>query len=463
MKRYCALMVLAVIVSANTAFAQIDTVSNLPTSDKLYGLSKFWSEASQNFAYFDHAKINWDSAYRAFIPQIIATKSTWQYYRVMSRFCALLKDGHTDIDFPSQLIPPKASRFKWIYIENFDKKLIVTDIPVQYKDKIPLGSELISVDGLPAKQYAEKEIIPYISSSTEHVLWDRAAGMMFYGEDTSRVWHLKLRSPAGKMIDHDYQYHTYRAKWEKRTTNPPYKLLDFKMIDGVGYLKLSSFADDSLINKFKVILPQLYTCKGVIIDIRNNGGGDGSIGAEILKYFTDQKTLVGSAWRTRENIAAFKAWGVTNLSDTTQFDKMDPWQQRNRLSALDDYWYKGGTTRIQNNITDKKISVPLIVLCNHNTASAAEDFLIMLSQLQGRATTIGQRTFGSTGQPMPLKLPGLNARICAKRDTYPDGKDFVGIGIIPDIEVPRNVNDVLKGTDTELQVALKEIKSKIHQ
>jgi len=462
MKKYCALMVLAVVVSANTAFAQIDTVSNLPTSDKLYGLSKFWSEASQNFAYFDHAKINWDSTYRAFIPQIIATKSTWQYYRVMSRFCALLKDGHTDIDFPTQLLKPKSSRYKWIYIENFDKKLIVTDVPAQYKDKIPLGSELIGVDGIPAKQYAEKEIIPYISSSTEHVLWDRAAGMMFYGEDTSRVWHLKLRSPAGKIIDHDYQYHSYRAKWERKTTTPPYQLLNFKVIDGIGYLKLSSFGDDSLIDKFKAVLPQLYTCKGVIIDIRNNGGGDGSIGAEILKYFTDEKTLVGSAWKTRENIAAFKAWGINNLSDTTQFDKMDPWQQRNRLSALDNYWYKGGTTRIQNNITDKKISVPLIVLCNHNTASAAEDFLIMLSQLKGRATVIGQRTYGSTGQPMPLKLPGLEARICAKRDTYPDGKDFVGVGIIPDIEAPQNVNDVLKGTDSELEVALKEIKSKIH-
>ena len=102
------------------------------------------------------------------------------------------------------------------------------------------------------------------------------------------------------------------------------------------------------------------------------------------------------------------------------------------------------------------------MLTNHYTASAAEDFLIILSQLKGRATVIGQRTYGSTGQPMPLKLPGLDARICTKRDTYPDGKDFVGIGVIPDIEVPQNVNDVLKGTDSELQVALKEMKSKVH-
>lgn len=462
MKKHCIVMVFAVMLSAKAAFAQIDTVANLSTSDKLYGLSKFWSEASQNFAYFDHAKINWDSAYRAFIPQVIATKSTWQYYQVMTRFCALLKDGHTDIDFPLQLFPPKSSRYKWIYIENFDKKFIVTDIPVQYKDKIPLGSELISVDGVPAKQYAEKEIIPYISSSTEHVLWDRAASMMFYAEDTLRVWHLKLRSPAGKVIDHDYQYHTYMAKWERRTNPPSYQLLNFRIIDGIGYLKLSSFGDDSLIYKFKAVLPQLYTCKGMIIDIRNNGGGDSGIGAEILKYFTDQKILMGSAWKTRDNLPAFKAWGIYNLKDTTKFEKMDPWQQKIRLSALDNYWYKGDTMRFENNISDKKISVPLIVLTNHYTASAAEDFLIILSQLKGRATVIGQRTYGSTGQPMPLKLPGLDARICTKRDTYPNGQDFVGIGIIPDIEVPQNINDILKGTDSELQVALKEMKNKVH-
>jgi len=110
----------------------------------------------------------------------------------------------------------------------------------------------------------------------------------------------------------------------------------------------------------------------------------------------------------------------------------------------------------------QKITCPLIVLTGNNTASAAEDFLIMLDGLKPRATTMGQRTYGSTGQPMPLELPGLSeSRICTKRDTYPDGRDFVGVGVIPDIEIPRNVNDVINGTDNVLDAAIKQINKQI--
>ena len=119
-KLYC-LLLLSVLFNIRSSFAQIDTVANLSAADKLYGLSKFWSEVSYNFAYFDHAKINWDSTYRAYIPKVLATKNTWEYYRLMQQFCALLKDGHTDLGFPVGLLTHK-SRYKWIYFENFDPK-----------------------------------------------------------------------------------------------------------------------------------------------------------------------------------------------------------------------------------------------------------------------------------------------------------------------------------------------------
>ncbi|MDB5152054.1 MAG: hypothetical protein JWR54_805 [Mucilaginibacter sp.] len=62
---------------------------------------------------------------------------------------------------------------------------------------------------------------------------------------------------------------------------------------------------------------------------------------------------------------------------------------------------------------------------------------------------------------MPIIFPGFDGRRCTKRDTYPDGLDFVGVGVIPDIEIPKNVNDVIAGKDTELEVAIKEMKKKI--
>jgi len=451
--------IFGLLLKTSAVFAQIDTVSNLSDADKLYGLSTFWKEASYNFVYFDHAHVNWDSTYKAYIPKILATKSTWQYYLVMQRFCALLKDGHTSVGFPYEL-QHHISRYKWIDIENFDKRFYVTNIPVQYKDMVPLGSELVGVNGVPVMQYMENEVIPSISASTDQVRWNLAAYTRFLSADTAQVWHLELKTPNGKLIKYDYQFHTYQPKWVRQI--PAWQLMRFKMIGDIGYLQLNDFSDTSLITKFKALLPQLYKCKGVIIDMRENDGGQTGIGVGILKYFTDKRLLIGSAWRTRDNIAAYKAWGIYELKDTTKFEHLDDWNKKIELSAKGDYWLKGDTMKYENDVTAPKITCPLVVLTGNHTVSAGEDFLIFLDGLKPRAVTMGQRSEGSTGQPLPVDLPGLyGARICAKRDTYPDGRDFVGIGIIPDIELQRNVSDVINGTDTVLDAALKEMNKKI--
>ncbi|HEY8896981.1 MAG TPA: peptidase S41, partial [Niastella sp.] len=71
---------------------------------------------------------------------------------------------------------------------------------------------------------------------------------------------------------------------------------------------------------------------------------------------------------------------------------------------------------------------------------------------------IGEATGGSTGQPLGITLPGhLTAIICTKRDQYPNGDDFVGKGVQPDITVVPTVSDIRKGIDTQLEAALKEL------
>ena len=101
----------------------------------------------------------------------------------------------------------------------------------------------------------------------------------------------------------------------------------------------------------------------------------------------------------------------------------------------------------------------MVVLIGHNTASAAEDFLIALDDLDC-ATVVGQNTFGSTGQPLSFKLPGGgSARVCTKRDTYPDGREFVGYGVKPDIYVEYTLKDLLDYKDPDLEKALEILKT----
>jgi carboxyl-terminal processing protease len=208
-------------------------------------------------------------------------------------------------------------------------------------------------------------------------------------------------------------------------------------------------------------LPLIEKAKAVIIDLRENGGGNSGNSAAILSYFTDSAFIKGSAWSTREHRAANKAWGAHAKQNTN--DKSD-WANKNRNYYDGKVWYDGGRSTLVNSApANKRFSkIPLIVLLGHQTASAAEDFLIMLDGLKGRAITIGEPSFASTGQPLFFSLPGGgSARICTKRDTYPDGRIFVGKGIQPDIKVAQTIADYINNKDVVLEKALEVLKNKL--
>ena len=59
----------------------------LSSEDKIYGLSLLWKEASYNFAHFDHIPdLDWNKIYQEFIPKVLSTKSTEEYYKVLKHF-----------------------------------------------------------------------------------------------------------------------------------------------------------------------------------------------------------------------------------------------------------------------------------------------------------------------------------------------------------------------------------------
>jgi C-terminal processing protease CtpA/Prc len=201
------------------------------------------------------------------------------------------------------------------------------------------------------------------------------------------------------------------------------------------------------------MLPELRRAESLIIDLRNNGGGNSSTGARILEYLTPRDTIEMSRSRTRQNVAAYKAWGAfLSPQDTIG----SPWSTRNYLAAHDRLYLDFGTTKRAVEVPlGERIIVPTVVLMGNFTASAAEDFLIMVDG-QENVTTIGHRSFGSTGQPLYVNLVGgIGARICTKDDTYPDGRAFVGVGVVPDIEVPQpSLADLKSGRDPDLEKAL---------
>jgi len=419
--------------------------------ERLFGLSLFWKEVSYNFAYFDHVpNLNWDQTYREYIPKVMAVETLFEYYRILQRFCALLKDGHTNVYMPPQfsdyMDSPK------IRLNEVQHRAIVTNIGKTLEGEIPIGSEIIEVEGMPISQYLEVEIFPYISSSTEYILWSTGVWRLLEGIRGSSVT-VKLCTPHGitKEVQLTRNSAISHEGWLKEEIQFD-KPFEFKWLDErIAYVFLGNFNDEQIVDEFKKCLPELFRCNGVILDIRANNGGSTDIADKILDHFTDEP-LTGSTWRTREHRAAFKAWGSFADLDA-QYEQYLPYHENNA-------WYSG-KAEILMPTAGKKIKAPIVILTGYYTASAAEDFLIYLDKAPN-VVKIGQPTFGSTGQPLSFNMPGGGrARICTKRDTYPDGRDFVGYGIQPDIRIDPSVEDVINNRDITLEKGIAVLKEKI--
>lgn len=443
-------------------FGQIP--NTLTPATKVYGLSRFWQEVNYNFVYLNKVnKIKWDSTYLALIDKVQKTENDYDYYRLMKQFCAMLKDGHTNIDYPEaiqkKLMKTMFGEYR-IFIENIEHKAIITRVNPSKKEIIPPGSEIIAVNNLPINEYLNRFVSPFISSSTSHIIEDISTEEMLQGLEGEK-YKLKIKKTNGEIIELVVEHSKCSETEIYPIKNADNSLLSLKWKENkIAYLALNSFQDKTIDSLFVSKLPELYEAKALIIDLRNNGGGNGDYGLEILKYLIPNKKVSGSKSRTRNHIATYKAWGeMTSPKDTTN----NPDYCKAYLSYIGEYYYNFPQAPRTLKTSQKRLIIPTAVLIGHNTASAAEDFLVYANK-QPHFTKIGAPTFGSTGQPYYFLLPGgAQARVCTKQDTYPDGTEFVGFGIPPDIFVEQTLSDYLKNIDTQLEKAINFLNQELNQ
>ena len=100
---------------------------------------------------------------------------------------------------------------------------------------------------------------------------------------------------------------------------------------------------------------------------------------------------------------------------------------------------------------------PVLLLTGRDTISAAEDFTCFF-KANKRGGTMGERTFGSTGNPYLLSLPeGGRGQVVSVGYEMADGTPFVGVGIEPDVPCPPRAEDVQTGWDRTLDLALDQL------
>ena len=396
---------------------------NLPIAEKIAGLSLLWSQAKYNFVHFDHAGIDWNQQYLNYIDLVTKTNSTADYYKILIRFYASLRDGHTNVYFPTELTDKFYSRppFRTELIEN---RIFVTELfsDTLLKMGIENGLEILSINGEPVFDYAAKNVEPYQSSSTHQDMQIRKFTYGLLSGSKDELLQIKFRNKQGK----EWLKLIPRKGYSNITSLPS---ITYSQIEGIGYLQLNSFNDNGVIKLYDSLFKIIADTKGLIIDLRKNGGGSSDIGFHILSTLTDKRYAIST-------------------SKITQY---------NSANGDDAQWYSFFPQKLY---PSKKMqySKPVIVLISARTFSAAEDFVVAFSYMH-RGKLIGQTTGGSTGAPILFNLPGGGtARVCSKDDSFPDGKIFVGVGIIPDIFINKTISDLYNNNDAALMKALELLK-----
>ena len=194
------------------------------------------------------------------------------------------------------------------------------------------------------------------------------------------------------------------------------------MDDNIGYISITNFRENTH-NQFKEALDTLEAegMEKLVLDLRNNTGG-----------------LVKSAHEIGEEL----------LPEGIMVYTMD--KEGNREDTLCDDVYN---------------DVPMVVLVNGNSASAAE-ILAGAIQDTGRGELIGTTTFGKGLVQRLFTLPdgsGLNVTI--QKYYTPNGTSIHGVGITPDyeVELPEEYaqqTNIPAEADTQLQKAVEVLSEK---
>jgi len=443
--------------SKDTAHTEIVGIKDLPnkisTVEKLYWLSQVWSETKYNFVNIDRLKFNLDSLYKSFIPLVQATKNDYEYYQVLKKFMANLHDGHSQVSDNEQFY--LYTDYIPIRLQDFNKKVYITSVrKIPELDSTWVGAELIEIGNIPTNQYLETRIFPFISASTEQHLWMQGIYKMHSGFK-DQPFKGTIKKINGEIIKIELQ----RNGEATRTDNDQYwgpainysqNIVDLKWLENdIALVSFNKFSpEDKAIKEFDKVAKELGRAKGVIIDLRKNGGGSGEVALHLQKYLTKENHFLNFGAETRINDGYGKSQGNYREEYKNYFlNKAYRFEKPETIEVSD---------------TIRRIKCPTVILIGRYTFSAAEDFLVNLYEVPNRPKLIGEETGGSTGAPLVITgLPGEGyARVCTLRICYPiSEKRFVNSGIKPDIEVKQTIDDYLHMKDVVLERATKEFEN----
>jgi carboxyl-terminal processing protease len=224
-----------------------------------------------------------------------------------------------------------------------------------------------------------------------------------------------IRGPKGRTVRLTIQRQAVAEPFEVEVVRQQIELLtvEYRLLNGeIGYIKLNEFNSQAP-RQLRAALVDLLAKnpRGLILDLRDDPGGLVTAAIDVGSEFIAEGVIMSERGKDTE----------------------------------EDYEAQGGGLATE---------IPLVVLVNGGSASASE---IVAGAIQdyGRGILIGQKTVGKGSVQVQHELSdGSGLRITIAHWFTPHGRLIEGQGLIPDVEVYITDEDLAKGLDPQLELAI---------
>jgi len=381
-----------------------------------------WDTINENYVDPRFNGIDWAATAKKYRPVALSARNDDEFWEVLNRMTGELRDSHTRVEPPNlvQLRRRQESVSLGVELDRVEGRITVVYVAPDsdaYWAGVRPGMEVTKIDGVAADERYKPVLAAEREQSTTHAKERRAFRTLLLGDPDTKSAFEFVRND-GTRFDA-----TLTRKVVRAAPNAVVRTLP----SGYVYLRFSSFSL-SLRGRVLEAIRANKSAPGLIIDLRNNGGGSAFMVEEIAEQLLREPTEVGKiVTRTGQPVRLF---GI-------------PVEKLNRtLEGSPDAYDK-----------------PVVVLVNAGSASASE-LLAGWFQDIGRVKVIGQRSCGCLqGFLGYASVPG-GAELAYSEIGMVSvkGHRIENEGVVPDVEIPLTLEDLRLNRDRSLEAAVETLR-----
>lgn len=434
------------------------------------------------YRYADKRRL--DAAFNAAGKLIDKPLTQAQFYGVTAPIISLIGDIHTTIE-------PSDETFNYLATQSelfpFDIRIIDKKVYIASNNSsdssIPVGSRLLAINNEPVDKLLNKMKRYFSDEGAQETLQLKRIEQRFafqyhltygYAKNFTLKYAVDNKPPVTKQVSAEpfSVIRQHRNKNQAKYPNlkslfpqPPYLSLTINEQQHTAVMTIRWFQNDVLQSnneQFKPFIDAAFTTINakkighLIIDIRNNGGGESENASYLYAYLSQQPFRFLYAMEANEktyNDDLKRGIKYQPATNTPKYQTADSTTQHQQLFGFNVQYPN------RNNFTGN-----LYVLIDGLTTSAATQFASLVRQNK-RGVLIGEDApgslYGGSGRGYSyfyLPHSGLLTMISQYRLYMTDpGKKVNDIGITPDHKPQRSIQDTLSGKDKDLEYAEKLI------